>query len=694
MYKRFLAVATLVALALAAFAVPSANSDSPRLVTATLYEGLNVVGWTGEELSVADFAATMPAQPQMIYIRRASGGWSRWSPHVPARQNNLRTIPTGAVVRVRMGTMPLAPWVYPQAEAIPPTTIGPELSRGHHEIVWHERSETRVADIVRGLGDALERVWYWDGPSKLWRTSPMGRTVEQGDVLRLEIGNPVYWARPTNAPTNIVWLGEVSDERQAQVRSAIDEARDWFADEYGVETADFTLYYGDEIEAVVSSYRRHEREWYSDGLADSWRRDGAVAHQSFDHIVFAGEVWGGGQHQLRRASVAHYWPILRALLADHLGSRDAWHRGNGRVPAWLRGGDRDVLRERFYGDYARARGEWLEHAAKTSVSLSSSEAGGEWNNLHWQVRQGLGGLAVEWLTARAGDDAVVEFWRQLRNHDRWQDAFRAAYGISSSEFYRRYEAWRADGFPARQSAETRMISGRVQGPDGDPLAGFTLHACPEDARSGECEDAETNADGRYEFSLPADRYMISAVIEAEGCTVSRNYDGRWRDLTDAWSSHSLIDVREGDVAGRDIHLSALPGSLESSVWCDRGRPDYFDVEFVSFTGRLSGPDGPIGGVHIHACLDPDYQGTPSGSCYAGVTAANGDFHINLPANATYQLSIEPTWSRCQTHGWYANAGPTDNRDSARTFTVQGDHVDGVNLRLSDLPAALEVFDPC
>ena len=698
-YRRLALVAgALALLAVAILLSVHARADSPRLVTATLYEGLNVVGWTGEELSVADFAATMPTQPQTIYIRKASGGWQRWSPHVPARQNTLRTVSTGAVVRVRMGTMPIGPWVVDQADEIPPTEIGPELSRGRYEIVWHEPGETRVADIVRGLGDALERVWYWDAPSKLWRTSPMGRTVELGDVLSLQISSPVYWARPTDAPTNIVWLGEVSDERRAQVQSAIDEARDWFADEYGVETADFTLYYGDEIDAIVSGYRRHERDWFDDGTEDWWRRDlaqtnGGIAHQQFDHIVFAGEVWGGGQHQLRRASVAHYWPILRALLADHLGSSDAWHRGNGRVPAWLRG-DRDFLRERFYGDYARARSEWLEHAAKTSVSLSSSETGDGWNNLHWQVRQGLSGLAVEWLTARAGDDAVVEFWRQLRHHDRWQDAFRAAYGIGASEFYRRYEAWRADGFPAQQSAETRMISGRVQGPGGDPLAEFTLHACPEDARSGDCIDAETDANGRYEFSLPADRYMISAVIEAEGCTVARNYDGRWRDLTDAWSSHSLIDVREGSVDGRDIHLSALPGSAESAAWCDRGRPDYFDVEFVSFTGRLTGPDGPIGGVHIHACLDPDYQGTPSGSCYAGVTAANGDFHINLPANATYQLSIEPTWSRCQTHGWYANAGPTDNRDRARSFTVQGDDVDGVDLRLPDLPAALEVFNPC
>ena len=298
-------------------------------------------------------------------------------------------------------------------------------------------------------------------------------------------------------------------------------------------------------------------------------------------------------------------------------------------------------------------------------------------------------------TARAGpDDAFIEFWRQLAHHDRWQDAFRATFDISAAAFYRQFESWRSEGFPTLASSETFTLSGSVRGPDRQPVADFTLHACPEDVRFGACAEAVTDADGAYSFRLPADRYMLSAVMDAVDCTVSRNYDGIWRDLADHWTSHRLIDLREGDVGGRGIHLSALPGSEASAAWCDRGRPDYFDVHFVSFTGRLTGPQGPIGGMHIHACLDPDYTGTPSGSCYAGVTAANGDFYINLPANARYQLSLEPSWSRCQTFGWYADGGPTDDRERSHTFQVGNADVADIDLDLPRLPSELEVFNPC
>ena len=109
MSKRSLAIATLLALALTAFAAPSAQADPAGSRTVTLYEGLNVVGWTGDLLSVADFAATLPDRPQAIFVRDSSGRWRLWSPHVSARLNTLRAIPSGAVVHLRMDAAPLGP---------------------------------------------------------------------------------------------------------------------------------------------------------------------------------------------------------------------------------------------------------------------------------------------------------------------------------------------------------------------------------------------------------------------------------------------------------------------------------------------------------------------------------------------------------------------------------------------------------
>ena len=67
------------------------------------------------------------------------------------------------------------------------------------------------------------------------------------------------------------------------MRSAIDEARDWFADRYGVETAEFTLYYGDEIDAIIDGYRRLEAEHFYDELESWWRETWTVGNGDIAH---------------------------------------------------------------------------------------------------------------------------------------------------------------------------------------------------------------------------------------------------------------------------------------------------------------------------------------------------------------------------------------------------------------------------
>ena len=679
-----------------------ARADSPRFTSVTLHEGLNIVAWTGERVSIDDFVGGLPATPQAVFARDpATGRWRFWGASVPASLNTLRAIPSGAVVGLRMSAPPLGPWTYEQAESLPPAEIGPELTAGRYQLVWHERGEARLDDALRGLGDALERVWRWDALAQRDVVAPSDATVRYGDVLTLEIGSPVYWARPTDEATNIVRLGAVSAERKAQVRAAIDEARDWFADEYGVETADFTLYYGDDIDAIIDGYRRLEPEWFNGDLEDSWRSNWHehtnLVHQSFDHVALGGAVWEwAGSDGLRSAAAEMYFRILRARLAGHLESTAVYLQSHAAIPPWLLDGSSAHVRERYLGHiaYRGARSWAVDYLADVEAPLSAiatrraADAAG-------LSQDAFGTLAIEWLIAHAGEDAFIEFWRQLRNQTRWQDAFAAAFHLTATEFYARYKAWRGNGFLERLlPGSMREISGQVLGPDQKPVPGLRLHACPEDARSGACLPALTDGAGRYSFSLPTGRYMLSALLDAVDCTVSRNYDGRLRDLTDHWSRSRLIDVRDADADGRDIHLSARPGSAESVAWCDRSRPDYFGIEFVPLTGQLLGPEGPLGGVHLYACLHPDEPGRSSGTCYRAVTAGDGRFFINLPKHGTYQISVEPTWNRCITHGWYADGGPSNDRSRAQGFIVEREPVSGVDLRLPQPLAELPEYDRC
>ena len=155
---------------------PTARADSPRLVSVTLHQGLNIVGWTGEETAIDDFVGGLPATPQAVFARDpATGRWRFWSASVPASLNTLRSIPTGAVVGLRLsGAAAGTPWVYEQAESLPPTAIGPDLTPGSYQLVWHERGQARLSDALRGLGDALERVWRWDRAHAALRDRAVG----------------------------------------------------------------------------------------------------------------------------------------------------------------------------------------------------------------------------------------------------------------------------------------------------------------------------------------------------------------------------------------------------------------------------------------------------------------------------------------------------------------------------------------
>ena len=191
-----------VAVLLAAIVIiaPSARADSPRLTSVTLHEGLNIVGWTGEETSIDDFVRGLPSTPQAVFARdQATGRWRVWGATVPGSLNSLRAIQNGTIVVLRMSAAPPGPWVYPQAASIPPTAIGPELTRGLHDLVWHEPGETHLDDALRGLGGALKRVGRWNALTQRYDILDDGATIRYGDVIRLDIQRAVYWARPTDA---------------------------------------------------------------------------------------------------------------------------------------------------------------------------------------------------------------------------------------------------------------------------------------------------------------------------------------------------------------------------------------------------------------------------------------------------------------------------------------------------------------
>ena len=57
--------------------------------------------------------------------------------------------------------------------------------------------------------------------------------------------------------------------------------------------------------------------------------------------------------------------------------------------------------------------------------------------------RGLTFVAGDWLVARAGELAILEYYRLLPTSDSWQEAFEGAFGMAIDDFYAAFAEYRA-----------------------------------------------------------------------------------------------------------------------------------------------------------------------------------------------------------------------------------------------------------
>ena len=140
---------------------------------------------------------------------------------------------------------------------------------------------------------------------------------------------------------------------------------------------------------------------------------------------------------------------------------DAIHEQNRE---WSPGG---VLREHDWHarHFFKSREYLWWQARKSTVPLRDMESG-QW---HW----GVGYLATEQLVARAGEDALFDFYRPRPAGSSWQETFSDTFGLTVDAFYEEFAAWRAVEVPPPS-----YWSGVILGPDGDPVQDVPLRWAP------------------------------------------------------------------------------------------------------------------------------------------------------------------------------------------------------------------------
>lgn len=353
---------------------------------------------------------------------------------------------------------------------------------------------------------------------------------------------PVAWEA---APHDIVFLGDIPEHLQEEIRYEADLAVGILSEVFGVTPPETTITFTRTREQLTGAYR----EATGAELAASTRcfaehlPDGR--HVIFIHIANCGFGYTVGDNA--SLVLAHeYFHVLQHSLATAL-----------KGPLWLIEGSAEYAMARVGArtkryDYTAFRNSTLLRAASWTGTLR--EAGEDASYPTGHEHYFLGFLAVELLVERAGEGALLEYFRLLPTSPSWQDAFKSAFGITAGEFYEEFEAARAEAL-----ANYRAIRGRVVGPGGEPRDKVTLWAFDQFTKVGGV--GESAPDGTFSIGLTRDgsfRVEVHAVDGTGLCNLVGWYheDG---GLTATFEEATYVEVEGGHVTVEDI---PLPGRIE------------------------------------------------------------------------------------------------------------------------------------
>ena len=208
---------------------------------------------------------------------------------------------------------------------------------------------------------------------------------------------------------------------EARIREIVADVEQFFSDEFGFPTASQTW----RVTSITGTGTNdcglgsYTAVFVGPACFLSPR---VYAHEYFHHMQRAWGLreWGGPEWELE--GQAHYWDTLFSAKDD------------GTI-------------------YERNRSRWV--AAAALASAPALDDPGLANTDHRADEYWLGALAAEMLASIAGRHAIRDWYAAaLASFGDGQDyeiaeqrGFQETYGMTLDEFYKRFAAWRADGFP-------------------------------------------------------------------------------------------------------------------------------------------------------------------------------------------------------------------------------------------------------
>ena len=180
--------------------------------------------------------------------------------------------------------------------------------------------------------------------------------------------------------------------------------------------------------------------------------------------------------------------------------------------------------------FGEIRQDQIRLAARTAGPLPALSGG-------FDSRRAVSFLAGEWLAKRAGESALVDYYRALPSSANWEQAFETAFGIRVDHFYVEFERYRAEVAPP---FALHHVRGVLSDPSGNPATGTWIGADRRDGTRGWEGSVRTGSDGAFDLPLRDGTYDLNALCEIQS-------DARLHLVGE-------VVVRGGDVTGLDLRL--------------------------------------------------------------------------------------------------------------------------------------------
>ncbi len=256
------------------------------------------------------------------------------------------------------------------------------------------------------------------------------------EEYRQEIATPSPHLADDRAEPVLVFLGDVPTDAAAAIKAELEGVQTFFRVRYGdAAAADYTVYVARDVESAAPELMRVFGFDPSRGFCASV--DGPILF-----VVLT------CRDSLPDSTARNHFDLVQMRLAPWSSLPPSPYGLHPRGPAWLRFGTSrhvesayravvgsETLDATRSGEIALARhaGQPLESAEIETRAREDNDAA-----------RALGFLAVDWLTERAGEPAILEYYRLLPSSDSWEEAFEGAFGIGVEEFYSAFEAYRSE----------------------------------------------------------------------------------------------------------------------------------------------------------------------------------------------------------------------------------------------------------